>query len=229
MAGHRSTRNAKARKKYRETHPKARKTTKKPAEQAVTKVSKKGRPPIYDPERHIAWARGLAANGMTVPQMAESMGIGKNTLYAWINEYVDFRVAVQTGRMETVARIKTSLIKKAEGFSIPLEDKHVKQKGVYIKDEETGQEKFVVTSEEREKTQKTVHYPPDPKAAAIILVNLDPTFRTERTAMELTGKDGGPLTTERTVIILPDNGRGPAPKVIPAQYSEVNNQKIKES
>jgi len=231
MAGHRSTRNAKARKAYAAKHPKKKpvKTTAVSAETAVTKTTKKGRPPIYDPERHPAWVRGLAANGMTVQQIADSMNIGKTTLNAWSNEYVEFRVALQTGRGETVARLKTSLIKAAEGYSIPLEETKIKQKGD-AKTYEDGEQKFTVAYQERETVQKTVHYPPNIAAAKMMLVNLDPTWKSERQMMELTGKDGGPLpeVIQRTVIILPSNNRGPEPKVIPAQYSEVNNQKIKE-
>lgn len=215
MAGHRSTRNAKARKKYRETHPKARKTTKKPTEQAVTK--KMGRPPIpYDPNRHPEWVRGLASRGSTVKEICAAMEISSVTLYAWRDKYPDFAAALQVGRNETIALMTRAIHKRAMGFSVELPPE---KKVTEMPDGTTR----------KEVTVRTAYFPPDVNAAKIALINLDPTFKSERTAMELTGKDGGPLTTERTVIILPDNGRGPAPKVIPAQYSEVNNQKIKES
>jgi transposase-like protein len=190
-----------------------------------------GRPPIpYDPNRHPEWVRGLASRGSSVKEICAAMGISSVTLYAWRDKYPDFAAALQVGRNETIARLYNAIRKKAEGFSEPVEDKHVKQKGVYVTDKETGEKKFVIMSEEREATKKVIHYPPDPKAAALMLVNLDPTFRTERTAMELTGKDGAPLAVEKTVIILPDNGRGPPPKVIPAEYRDVTTkERVKES
>jgi hypothetical protein len=101
------------------------------------------------------------------------------------------------GRNETIARLHNSLIKKATGFSIPV-----------VKTEELPAQKegdkAIIT-----KTIRTEEYfPPDVRAATILLVNLDPTFKTDRTQQEIGGLNGGPL--ESTIIILPDNGRDKA-------------------
>ena len=202
MAGHKSTRNAKARKAYKAAHP----PKKKPP---VTKVSKPlGRPKIpYDPARHPEWARGLAARGSTVLEISEAMGISHGTLNAWTKAYPDFLAALQVGRNETVANITRAMHKRAMGFSIELPPE---KKIIEMPD----------GSQRKEITVRTAYFPPDVGAQKASLVNLDPSFRTERSAMELTGKDGGALAVERTIIILPSNGRGPEPKVIPAEIKE---------
>lgn len=207
MAGHRATRNAKARKKYRETHPKTKKTAKKPAERVVTK--KMGRPPIpYDPNRHPEWVRGLASRGSSVKEICAAMEISSVTLYAWRDKYPDFAAALQVGRNETVALMTRALHKRAMGFSVELPPE---KKITEMSDGTTR----------KEITVRTAYFPPDVSAAKIALVNLDPDFKTERTAMELTGPGGGPLAVEKTIIVLPDNGRGPAPKVLPADVKKI--------
>lgn len=53
--------------------------------------------------------------------------------------------------------------------------------------------KTVGDKEYKRITKKETYFPPDVGAAKILLVNLDPAFKTERTEQEITGKDGTPL------------------------------------
>ena len=53
--------------------------------------------------------------------------------------------------------------------------------------------KTVGDKEYKRITKKETYFPPDVGAAKILLVNLDPTFKTERTEQEITGKDGKPI------------------------------------
>lgn len=157
-----------------------------------------GRPPVpYDPLRHPEWVRGLASRGSTRPEICTAMGISRGTLNAWMKKYPDFLAALQVGRNETIARLHNSLIKKAMGFSIPV------TKIEEIPALKEGDPALIT------KTIRTEEYfPPDVRAATILLVNLDPKFKTDRTQSELTGPEGGPL--ESTIILIPDNGRDKA-------------------
>jgi hypothetical protein len=151
---------------------------------------KRGRPPVpYDEKRHPEWVRGLASRGALIPEICKAMGVSRGTLYAWRDTYPDFLAAMQVGKNETIARLRNSLMKKALGFSIPV--KRTETSDTYIK---------VIETEE--------YFPPETRAATILLVNLDPTFKTDRTQQEIGGLDGASL--EPTIIILPDNGRDKA-------------------
>jgi hypothetical protein len=164
---------------------------KNPGKKSREKPEKKrGRPPVpYDENRHPEWVRGLASRGATRQEICKAMGISRPTLDAWRKKYLDFLAALQVGRNETVALLHNSLMKRATGFSIPV--KRTETSDTYTK---------VIETEE--------YFPPETKAATILLVNLDPTFKTDRTQQEIGGLNGGPL--ESTIIILPDNGRDKA-------------------
>ncbi len=167
--------------------PTDKKNKKKQIKKTEGPTKKLGRPPVpYDPERHPEWVRGLASRGSSIPEICTAMGVSRGTLYAWRDTYPDFLAAMQVGKNETIARLHNSLMKKAIGFSIPTE--RVEESDTYRK---------VITGEE--------YFPPDVRAATILLVNLDPKFKTDRTQNELTGPEGGPL--ESTIILIPDNGR----------------------
>lgn len=117
------------------------------------------------------------------------MGISHGTLNAWKERYPDFLAALQVGKNETIARLHNSLMKRATGFTIPV--KRTETSDAYTK---------VIETE--------VYFPPETRAATILLVNLDPTFKTDRTQQEIGGMNGEKL--ESTIIILPDNGRDKA-------------------
>ena len=154
---------------------------------------KRGRPSPYDPNRYPEWVRGLASRGMSVEEISKAMNISTKTLYAWRDLYPDFLAALQVGRIETVARLHNTLMKRAEGFIHPTEEKRIQQIG----DEKTrrgGDDKeWIVKTQRREVIKKDIYFPPDVGAAKILLVNLDPAFKSERTESQVTGKDGGAI------------------------------------
>ena len=153
-----------------------------PVKQPPEPVKKRGHPPIpYYPERHPEWVRGLASRGSTVIEICEALGISRFTLYAWEKKHPDFSAALQVGRNETVARLHNAMVKKAQGFTQPLPDE-VK---TTINPDGTRTIQTI---------KKEVYFPPDVGAAKMLLVNLDPAFKTERTENALTGADGGPVT-----------------------------------
>ncbi|MDP3563816.1 MAG: helix-turn-helix domain-containing protein [Methanoregula sp.] len=165
----------------------------------TTPEKKLGRPPVpYNPDRYPEWVRGLASRGATRPEICKAMGISHGTLNAWKERYPDFLAAIQVGKNETIARLRNSLMKKAIGFSIPVTK--TEEYPSKVEGESATISKITRTEE---------YFPPDVRAATILLVNLDPKFKTDRTQSEHTGADGAPL--ESTIIIIPDNGRDKIP------------------
>jgi len=149
---------------------------KTPKEPQKKPQRKRGHPPLpYYPDRHPEWVRGLASRGSTRPEICTALGISHGTLNAWMKKYPDFLAALQVGRNETVAKLHNSLVKRALGYEFK------EQKVVQFPD---GTRRVEVTKKE---------VAADVGAAKILLVNLDPTFKTERTENEVTGKDGMPL------------------------------------
>lgn len=177
--------------------PTPKKNKKKQIKKTEEPKKKMGRPPVkYDPERHPEWVRGLASRGATIPEICTAMKVSRGTLYAWRDTYPDFIAALQVGRSETAARIVNAMVKKAQGFTYQPPDE------VKITENPDG-------SRTVQTIKKEIYFPPDTGAAKMIMVNLDPAFKTDRTQSELTGAGGAPL--ESTIIILPDNGRDKAP------------------
>jgi hypothetical protein len=141
-----------------------------PAKKEQTSQKKMGRPPVpYDPARHPEWVRGLASRGATRPEIVTALGISNGTLNAWKEKYPDFLAALQIGRNETIARLHNSLVKRAMGYTYE-EKKTIKS--------DLGTERIEVTVKE---------VVADVGAAKILLVNLDPQFKTDRTQAEHTG------------------------------------------
>lgn len=136
---------------------------------------KVGRPSPYDPNRHPAWVRGLASMGSTLPEICTAMNISHNTLNAWRQKYPEFLAALQVGRNETKAKIQNSMIRKAMGYST------TEKKVVQFPD---GTKRMEITEKE---------VPADMSAAKLIMINLDPSFKTDRIEGEYTGPGGGPI------------------------------------
>ncbi len=158
-------------------------------------AKKRGHPPLpYYPDRHPEWVRGLASRGSTRPEICTALGISHGTLNAWMKKYPDFLAALQVGRNETVARLHNSLLKRALGYE--YNEKKVTQFS-------DGTKRMEVATKE---------VAADVGAAKILLVNLDPGFKTERTESEVTGKDGTPLLpksmSDDEIIALIKNKRG---------------------
>jgi len=156
-------------------------TKKKPPSEL--KKRGKGHPPKpYYPDRHPEWVRGMASRGSTVQEICTAMGVSRGTLYAWKKAHPDFLAALSVGRNETVSRLRLALHKRAEGFTKPS----IEQKIIEHPDGTTT--KQVIKKDE--------YFPPDVAALKVSLVNLDPTFKTERTESEITGRDGKPIKIE---------------------------------
>jgi hypothetical protein len=146
-----------------------------PVEKEPPKKRKKrspGRRSKYDPERHPAWAEGLAKLGKIDDDIAAAMGIHVSTLRDWKKKHPEFSVAIKIGKSEADTAVENSLYKRAMGYAY----------------EEV---KTVNGGERVEKTTKQVA--PDVTAQIFWLKNRKPDDWKDKRHEEITGKDGGPV------------------------------------
>jgi len=102
----------------------------------------------------------LAASGLSINEIAKTLGVATTTVRAWMAKHIDFRLAITDGRTKACHDIEGALIKRAMGY------------------EADQVEKTEITNADGEVTQvieKTVtkHIPPDMKAAEFFLKNRD--------------------------------------------------------
>jgi len=67
----------------------------------------------YDPETFPLLAEGYARDGLTDLQIAEKLGISKNTFYIYVKKYSDFRDALKRGKAPVDQMVENALFKKA--------------------------------------------------------------------------------------------------------------------
>lgn len=75
----------------------------------------KGRPSAYNPDVHIPVVAFYAQEGLTLEQIAQRLGVNKDTLNEWSKRYPEFSVALKTTKEEADSKVVQSLYKKALG------------------------------------------------------------------------------------------------------------------
>ena len=92
--------------------------TKSKADKPTTKKTpakrKRGRPKWIPSEQQIQQAQQLAAQGLTVEQVARSLGVGASAFFERQQEYPELMEAMQNGRAKGVATISNALFVKAK-------------------------------------------------------------------------------------------------------------------
>ena len=76
-------------------------------------VKKVGRPKIIIDEQICKMAEAYAAQGLTMLQIANVLGIGETTLYEKQQEYAEFAEAIKRGKNKGIATITNALFTKA--------------------------------------------------------------------------------------------------------------------
>lgn len=152
-----------------------------------------GRPSKYRPE-FVEQAKRLCRLGATDKDMAEFFGVHVDTIAEWKNVHAEFSDALKAAKAETDAQVERRLFERAMGYVHPA------VKVFY--DSKTGS---VVEH------PYTEHYPPDTTAAIFWLKNRKPEEWREAKAVEVTGKNGGPidfrnLTDEQLAVIAAGGG-----------------------
>lgn len=139
-----------------------------------------GRPSGYRPEFDRI-AESMAKLGATDIEIADAIGVDVRTLYRWKAQFPGFCQAVKVGKDVADDRVERSLFARANGYEHDEVDIRVIGGDIV----QTPVRKF---------------YPPDTTAAIFWLKNRRPAEWRETKAVELTGKDGGPLVVQATAL-----------------------------
>ena len=158
------------------------KSTPKKAKPAAKKTPKKrGRKSLYD-ERFSAMFAALYCKGYTDAEIAAVLSISRTTLDTWKKKNVKLLDTIKAAKDEADGDVKRSLFERACGYTHP-EEKIFQHDGEVIR------------------AQTLKHYPPDPTSMIFWLKNRDPENWRDKRDMELTGKDGAPLTVNFTTTV----------------------------
>jgi len=145
---------------------------------ARKRASNRGRPTKYRPEfSHIAYRHALL--GASDKKIGLLLGVPDTTIHRWEAAHKEFRCALARGREEADNAVAKSLFGRAIGH------KHKAVKIFY--DSKTGE---IVEAPYIER------YPPDTAAIIFWLKNRQPELWKDKTAQEITGKNGGPIETK---------------------------------
>ena len=71
------------------------------------------RPLIEITDKLCKKAESLSAQGLTMEQIALSLGMGERTLYEKVRDYTQFSQAIEAGRAKGIAQVTNALFKKA--------------------------------------------------------------------------------------------------------------------
>jgi transposase len=93
------------------------KTTRKKTTKAIPKKRSKGRPSEYDP-KYIDTVLEYMSQGYSKEATAGAIGISKQTMYNWMQEYKDFMDAVLEGEVKS----QLAWEKKAVDYSVHTKD-----------------------------------------------------------------------------------------------------------
>lgn len=130
----------------------------------------KGRPTIYRGKRTCTAVAKLASDGLTMAEIAKSMGVGLTTLKDWREIHPEFAAALKDGRDQTDDRVERSLYERAMGYS------HDAVKVFFP----SGAKKPVYAD-------YVERYPPDPTSLIFWLKNRRPKDWRERQEIEHSG------------------------------------------
>lgn len=115
------------------------------------------RPTKYDADSAPVIARALLRNGFSFPDLSETFGVSRQTLFQWRRKHPEFAEAVKLGRDESDYIVEDALYRRAIGA---CEVKETRRKTVRGPDGELLQSSV-------ETTTKTL--PPDVKAQLVWL------------------------------------------------------------
>lgn len=127
--------------------------------------------------------------GAKLSDFLNYIGISYKSYYRWMDEYPEFKAAIERGKAEFKARLTTdiaaSLAMAAKGY-----------------EREEPEEEFKPNPKDPNKAiqtkfkKKTVYYQPNVGAAIFLLTNLDPEHYRNRQSAEITGRDGTPIVIQ---------------------------------
>lgn len=108
------------------------------------------------------WARA----GATDRQLAENLGMGKDSFYKYLKAYPDALDSIQRARKPVVTEAFEGLVRLSTGFHEKKISKHMRK--IYGHDKKGNR---IETGRIEEIYEDDVYYPPDHKAATKVIVN----------------------------------------------------------
>ena len=148
-----------------------------------------GRPSKYKEDYAEQAEKICTLFGADDKEMAKFFKVAKSTINLWKLEHEQFSDSLKRGKDSyDTKKVELSLLDRALGY----EHEEIK---FFSHEGEVTDERTV-----------TKHYPPDVTALIFWLKNRNPKRWRDIKAMELTGKDGGPIET-KVIVYLPDNER----------------------
>ena len=137
-----------------------------------------------------------AETGLTDKKLAAVFDVCEKTINNWKHEHEKFLQSIQRGKDKfNCGKAENSLFKLVMGFHYIETTKEAKP--IVIKDTETGEEK--ISGDRLLVTKKVRKFiPPNDRALRFFLKNRDPARWRDTQAVEVTGKDGGPIQKELT-------------------------------
>lgn len=142
----------------------------------------------FKPE-FIAQAEKLCKLGATDMELADFFNVEVRTLYRWKSENEQFCQALKAGKDDADDRVERSLYARANGYEHDEVDIRVVGGAIV-------------------QTPIRKYYPPDTTAAIFWMKNRRPDQWRETKAVELTGKDGGPMETITRIQLVDMDGDG---------------------
>lgn len=143
-----------------------------------------GRPSKYKPE-YAQQAKKLCEFGATDAQLADFFEVAVSTINLWKINYPEFSESLSVPKEMADARVEQSLYRRAMGYEHDEVDIRVIEGSVV-------------------QTPIRKYYPPDSTAMIFWLKNRKPADWRETKAVELTGKDGGPLEVSKIERVIID-------------------------
>lgn len=153
-----------------------------------------GRPSLYRTE-YADQVFKLCLLGATDKDLAEFFEVCEATINNWKLDYPDFRVQLKAGKKQADMHIANKLFNRAEGARW-TEETAVKVKIDHYDD--LG--KKIRTEEHVEIVPLQKGAAPDTTAIIFWLKNRDPKRWRDKQDLELSGKDGGAITTSNAIL-----------------------------
>ena len=105
-----------------------------------------GRPSVFS-KKIQGQIKSLALLGLTEEQIADGVGITRQTIYNWKNKYPKFFEDLADWKKQADEKVVKSLYQRAKGYSCP------ETKAQWVNDKDGGHWEYA---------EITRHYPPDP-------------------------------------------------------------------
>lgn len=125
----------------------------------------------YNPAHHIPWVRSLARQGLTLPQIAEEIGVARSTLCLWAKKDDALSDALNEGRSFADSKVVDGLYQRAMGMTVTD-----KKTILSTKDGKTQPARIEITEKQ---------LPPDPTACIFWLKNRQPKKWRDKPDMEI--------------------------------------------